>query len=315
MGPIVGCVGDLLVEIMRKNIDEPLGETGVFLGPFPSGASGIFIDAVARLGIDARFVGTVGNDDFGRLIIERFKRDGVDTSHIKRSDEYTTGVAFVTYFADGSRKFIYHLGNAATGQIYPDDVKPEYFFDVSYLHVVGSTMFINEQSAGACIEAMNIVKSRGGKVSFDPNFRPELLSEEEVTERFHPVLAKSDIMFPTTDELKILTGETDIKKACRKLLDTGFELVAIKQGKDGSSVYTTKEEFHVPAFKVKEIDPTGAGDCYCAGFLAGLIKGKDLKHTAQFANAVGALAVTKKGPMEGAPREEDVYKLLNQSSL
>jgi sugar/nucleoside kinase (ribokinase family) len=314
MRSIVGCVGDLLVEIMRQNRDEPLGETGIFIGPFPSGASGIFIDAVARLGIGARFVGTVGNDDFGELIINRFNRDGVDTSHIQRSDEYTTGVAFVTYFADGSRKFIYHLGNAATGQISPDNVKPEYFNDVSYLHVVGSTMFINEQSAGACIKAIDIVKSRAGKVSFDPNFRPELLSVEEVKERFHPVLTKSDIIFPTTDELKILTGEKDIKEACTKLLDTGFEIVAIKQGKDGSTVYTKKEEFHAPAFEVEEIDPTGAGDCYCAGFLAGLIKGLDLKHTALFANAVGALAVTKKGPMEGAPKEKEVDELLGQSS-
>jgi sugar/nucleoside kinase (ribokinase family) len=314
MRSIVGCVGDLLVEIMRQTRDEPLGETGVFLGPFPSGASGIFIDAVARLGIGARFVGTVGNDDFGELIINRFKRDGVDTSHIKRSDDYTTGVAFVTYFADGSRKFIYHLGNAATGQISPEDVKPEYFLNVDYLHVVGSTMFINEQSAGACIKAIDIVKGRGGKVSFDPNFRPELLSVEEVKERFHLVLTKSDIIFPTMDELKILTGETNIKKACTKLLETGFEIVAIKQGKDGSSVYTKEEEFHVPAFRVEEIDPTGAGDCYCAGFLAGLIKGMDVKHTALFANAVGALAVTKKGPMEGAPKEEKVNELLDRSS-
>ena len=72
----VGCIGDLLVEIMRKKVDEPLGEPGVFVGPYPSGASGIFIDAIARLGLEARFIGAVGNDDFGGLIIKRFKKDG-----------------------------------------------------------------------------------------------------------------------------------------------------------------------------------------------------------------------------------------------
>jgi len=90
MGAIVGCVGDLLVEIMRQEIDEPLGEPGVFVGPYPSGASGIFIDTIARLGLGARFIGAVGNDDFGRLVIRRFEQDGVDTSHIKVLNSDTT---------------------------------------------------------------------------------------------------------------------------------------------------------------------------------------------------------------------------------
>jgi len=311
MASNVCCVGDLLVEIMRPNVDEPLGEPGIFIGPYPSGASGIFIDAIARLGINARFIGTVGKDDFGQLIIKRFKRDGVDTSHIKIMKNYTTGVAFVTYFHDGNRKFIYHLGRAATGQIYQEDIDPDYLSDISYLHVVGSTMFINEQSTQACLKAVELVKKEGGKISFDPNLRPELISEQEVKDRFNPIIAKSDIIFPTYDEIKILTGETKIKEGCKKLFETGLEIVAIKQGKEGSTIFTEDNEFHFPAFHVEEIDPTGAGDCYCAGFLAGILKGMDLQKTARFANAVGALAVTRKGPMEGAPDLDKVNKLLS----
>lgn len=314
MASNVCCVGDLLVEIMRQNVDDPLGEPGVFVGPYPSGASGIFIDAIARLGITARFIGTVGQDDFGELIIKRFKEDGVDISHIKVMEDYTTGVAFVTYFSDGSRKFIYHLARAATGQIYPEDVEPDYLSDTSYLHVVGSTMFINDQSAEACLNAVELVKKAGGKISFDPNFRPELISAEAVKEKFQPIITKSDIIFPTHDEIRILTSRDDLKEACTRLLEIGIEIVAIKQGEKGSRIFTKNEEFYVPAFEVEEIDPTGAGDCYCAGFLAGILKGMDLKQTARFANAVGALAVTKKGPMEGAPTEEEVNKLLYSSS-
>jgi sugar/nucleoside kinase (ribokinase family) len=306
----VGCVGDLLVEIMRQKVDEPLGEPGTFVGPFPSGASGIFIDAAARLGLPARFVGAVGKDDFGELIVRRLDRDGVDTSRIKQLEDYTTGVAFVTYFRDGSRKFIYHLARAATGQIYPEDIDPDYFSGLDYLHIVGSTMFINEQSSKACMKAVEVVKDSGGKISFDPNFRPELLSEKQVRELFYPILKNSDIIFPTYDEIRILSEQKDIQIACEQLFKIGPQIIAVKEGKDGSTVYTKDDKCPVPAFKVEEVDPTGAGDCYCAGFLYGILNGMKIRETARFANAVGALAITKKGPMEGAPRLEEVNKLL-----
>jgi len=314
MNATVGCVGDLLVEIMRENIGDSLDRPGTFLGPYPSGASGIFIDAAARLGLGARFVGAVGKDDFGRLILNRFKADGVDTSHIKVLEKETTGVAFVTYFSDGSRKFIYHLAKAATGCIFPDDIDRAYFSDLRYLHIVGSTMFINTHSAEACVKAAHMVKNAGGKISFDPNFRPELLSKSEVKELFNPILALADIVFPTHEELAVLTGEKNIQKACDRLLDAGARMVAVKQGKRGSAVYTADEHVYVPAFRVDEIDPTGAGDCYCAGFLFGAVHEMGLEESARFANAVGALAVTRKGPMEGAPIMKEVRALLTRES-
>jgi len=310
----VGCVGDLLVEIMRERLDEPLDRPGVFVGPFPSGASGIFIDAIARLGINAFFVGVVGDDDFGKLIIRRFKEDGVDTSCIKILDDYTTGVAFVTYFSDGSRKFIYHVPRAATGQIYPDDVKEKYFSSLNYLHVVGSTMSINENCRKACRKAIDIVKKAGGKISFDPNFRPELVSEREIREFFDPILNLSDIVFPTWEEVEVLTGKKDLKRASLEILKKGPQIVAVKKGKEGSSIFTLEEEFHIPAFEVEEVDPTGAGDCYCAGFIAGIARGLDLKEAAKLANAVGALAVTKKGPMEGAPTWDEVNEFISSQN-
>ena len=313
MDGVVGCVGDLLVEIMRENVGDPLGEPGIFLGPFPSGASGIFIDAVARLGTSARFVGAVGNDDFGDLIINRFKDDGVDTSQIKIMDDFTTGVAFVTYFNDGSRKFIYHIPRAATGQIFPEDIDPVVFSDMSYLHIAGSTMSMNRHSAQACMKAIELVTGSGGKISFDPNFRPELISESEIQESFFPVIKKSQLIFPTEGEIAVLTGEKNLSKACGRLFEMGPEIIAIKQGKGGSTVYKGDEKISVPAFKVEEVDPTGAGDCYCAGFLNGIMRGLDIKDAATLANAVGALAVTRKGPMEGAPTLKEAQTLIQRT--
>ncbi len=312
MNATVGCIGDLLVEIMRENVGDPLDKPGIFLGPYPSGASGIFIDAISRLGINAYFIGAVGKDDFGKLIIERLKKDGVNTSKIKEMEDYTTGVAFVTYFNDRSRKFIYHLANAATGQIYPEDISSENICNYDYLHIVGSTISVNKNCRDSIEKAVKIINKSKGQITVDPNLRPEFLGNQSFKSLFNFIISKSYIVFPTEQELEALTEEKNLEKASHKLLDLGPEIIAIKQGEKGSTIYTSDENFHSPSFKVKEVDPTGAGDCYCAGFVSAIIKEMDLKNVARFANAVGALAVTKKGPMEGAPTIKEVNDFISK---
>jgi len=310
----VVCVGGLLVEVMRQKINEPLGARGTFVGPFPSGAAGIFVDAVAKLGIKSGLVGTVGKDDFGELIISRLEKDGVNISQIKMLDNYTTGVAFVTYFSNGNRRFIYHLSRAATVQIHPEDIKEDFLCNLKYLHLAGSIMFVNDHCRAACQKAVNIVKNLGGKVSFDPNFCPELFASIEEVKSFYDLFVSwSDIVLPTSEEVMMLTGRTNLKEACRDILKRGPEVVVVKQGKEGSTVFMPDKEFHVSPFEVEEVDPTGAGDCYCAGLVVGMLKGMGLREAARFASAVGALATAKKGPMEGAPTLDEVNQLIDSS--
>ena len=306
----VASIGEMLVEVMREKADQPLGMPGTFVGPFPSGAPAIFIDAVARLGVKSGFIGTVGDDEFGELILTRLKNDGVDTSYVRCLKDYTTGVAFVTYFSDGSRKFIYHLSRAASGKISLNQVNEDYLSKVKYLHIMGSSLSINEDSRKACYRAAEIVKDSKGKISLDPNLRPELLSIEEIREICKPILSICEIVLPSEEEVKLLTGEEDIEAACDKLLSYGPRIIALKQGKEGSVVITADQRIEVPSFKIDEVDPTGAGDCFDAGFIVGLLKGWTLKKVARFANAVGALAVTKKGPMEGVPFLNKVNEIL-----
>ena len=104
-------MGELLVEIMRPRADMSMFEAGEFLGPYPSGAPAIFIDTAARLGHQAGIIGGVGSDDFGKCLLDRLEKDGVDCRFVDKVDGIASGVAFVTYRGDGSRQFIYHIGN------------------------------------------------------------------------------------------------------------------------------------------------------------------------------------------------------------
>ena len=112
---MIWTMGEMIVEIMRDKVDQPLDKAGVFLGPYPSGAPAIFIDTAARLGQKAGIISGVGCDDFGKNLLDRLNADGVDTSLVLQDPTCSTGCAFVMYFSDGERKFIFHIGKHRPG--------------------------------------------------------------------------------------------------------------------------------------------------------------------------------------------------------
>jgi sugar/nucleoside kinase (ribokinase family) len=299
--PKVVAIGELLVEVMRVDVDQPLSEAGEFVGPFPSGAPAIFADAVARLGVPAGFIGVVGDDAFGNCVVGRLQQDGVDVTNVRKAPGYTTGIAFVSYRGDGSRSFVFHLRQSAAALLSPADVDPGQMEGVAYLHVTGSALSVGDSSRHACYAAVEACKRAGGRVSFDPNIRPELLGLERVREICEPVVRQCDLLLPSGPEATMLTGDADERNACRALVASGISIVALKRGAQGSTVFTAQETIEAEPIPVAEVDPTGAGDCYGGAFVVGLLEGWDLQVVARFANVVGALAVTRKGPMEGAP--------------
>lgn len=307
-------LGELLAEFIRKKVGATLDQLGDFVGPFPSGAPAIFADSVAKLGHSCGFIGAVGNDDFGKVVIRRLKRDGVDISRIRVLGDYPTGTAFVTYFEDGSRKFIFNLRHAAAGQLSPDDVDPKYLSGTKFLHVMGSALSVSDSSREACYKALGLVKENGGRVSFDPNLRPELLDIDLIRKICAPVLKDCDVILPNIMEARVLTGEKEPKKSARKFLDMGIGIVAIKMGKKGSMIATDEGAIQVPSFLIEEVDPTGAGDSYDAGLVCALLEGKGSKEAARFANAVGALSVAERGGMEGIATREDIEEFLTEQS-
>jgi len=305
-------IGECLVEIMRDKKDVPHHVPGTYLGPYPSGAPAIFVDACARLGLKAGIIGAVGRDDFGKLLLDRLKGDGVDVSRVKVLEDNTTGVAFVTYFSSGSRQFIYHIKHAAAGQIFPEDVNPAYVKGSRLLHLMGSSLSINDNCREACYKAMEVAKDHEKIITFDPNLRPELLDVSTIRKICRPVLEAARAVLPSRVEAEALTGVSDPIEAGRKILEYGPEVAVIKLGEKGSVAVTKGEVIKVPAIRVKEVDPTGAGDVYDAAFVLGLLNDWPLKKILRFANAAGAIKVTRFGPMEGPLSRKEVEELLRK---
>jgi sugar/nucleoside kinase (ribokinase family) len=294
----VWIMGELLVEVMRPKAGLTLEEIGPFLGPYPSGAPGIFIDTVARLGHSASIVSGVGDDEFGRCILERLESDGVRTDCVQVFPGRSTGVAFVTYFKDGSRRFIFHWdGTPAVMAQVPD---PAAILNPKFFHVMGCSLMANEDFRQRMFRAVEIFAARGARITFDPNIRFELLKDRAVEEIVGPVLRRCSILFPGEKELAILSGKDSAAEGARALFDRfPLELVVLKRGSRGCSIVSRERNIEVPAFRVKEVDPTGAGDCFDAGFLCGRLEGKDLEQSARMAAAAGAINAQAFGPMEG----------------
>jgi sugar/nucleoside kinase (ribokinase family) len=306
-GVEVAAVGELLVEVMRAAVGVPLSRPGEFLGPYPSGAPAIFADAAARLGHSSVIVGAVGMDDFGSCLLERLDADGVDTTRVLRIPSHTTGVAFVTYSEDGSRHFLFHLQHSAAALL--DGADLHSLAGVRFLHVCGSTLAVPSMRA-TCLRACEIVAGAGGKISFDPNLRPELIGGEQFREICAPVLERSYVVLPGEQEAELLAGIAGSEHAALRLLTEGPAIVVVKRGARGCSVFSSDRVFDSPAFPIEAVDPTGAGDCFDAGFVAGLLEGMTLADAATLANAAGALGASRRGPMEGAFFREDLDRFV-----
>jgi sugar/nucleoside kinase (ribokinase family) len=296
--PQVLTMGEMLVEIMRPRAGMALDVPGEFLGPFPSGAPAIFIDTTARLGVSAGIIGAVGSDDFGHCLLDRLAADGVDIRHVGRDGCGATAVAFVTYFDDGSRKFIFHIdGTPAVRSRFPgvDATGVPRFF-----HVMGCSLMANDEFRQEICRAAAAYHAHGARISFDPNIRPELLGERSLASLIGPVMERCAVLMPGVEELKLVSGEPRIDRAVEALFESpALEIIVLKRGKQGATVFTRDEVVEIASCNVREVDATGAGDCFDAGFLAGHLSGKSLSESGRIAAAAGALNAAAFGPMEG----------------
>ena len=307
-------MGELLVEIMRPREDIPLYESDYFRGPFPSGAPGIFISTAARLGHSTAIISGVGKDDFGENILRRLRHDGVDVSRVLVSDKGNTGVAFVTYFADGERKFLFYMDNSPCVMAKaPDDMTG--FEDTKFMHVMGCSLMSDVNFAREILKTVNMMKAHGVKISFDPNVRLEMMRDKSVLNMLHEVFDNSSILMPGVSELKMFTGKEDINTAIESVFDNpALEILVLKNGSKGSQIYTRNGlEVSQPVYKVIQEDATGAGDSYDAAFICGIAEGKTLAEAAKMGAAAGALNAAAFGPMEGKINPDSIRQMIENN--
>lgn len=301
-GAKIGCIGDLLVELVCSTKNGRHRVRSNYSGPYPSGAAGIFIDQAALAGGRCIFVGAVGDDAFGQVVLDRLIEHGVDTSLIKVVKGVPTGTAFVSYNDDGSRDFVYNIILSAAAQFDADEptIAALAAFGLDTMHVSGSAL----GDAGMAAKVLRVCKAlhaKGVRISFDPNVRKELIGNPAYFNSVREMVGISSVFLPSEEDAFTLFPERDLSDYAAELFARGADYVVLKKGENGCEGVSRKgERVSFPAHRVEVLDPTGAGDCFCATFVTLIASGAfDFRQAMERANAAGALAVTKVGPMEG----------------
>jgi sugar/nucleoside kinase (ribokinase family) len=299
-------IGEIVVEVMATEPGRGFLEPLSLVGPFPSGAPAIFIDQVGRLGQPCGMVGRVGDDDFGRVNLDRLAADGVDVSAIAVDPAAATGSAFVRYRPDGDRDFVFNIRQSANAGIALDDAARALIAGADHLHVMGSSLF-SPALVAATEAAVAAIKAKGGTVSFDPNIRRELLDAPGMRGALAGLLARCDLFLPSGPELMLFAEAADEAAAIAEILARGVRAVVVKRGAAGADYHDGSGlAVRQPGFAVEELDPTGAGDCFGAAFVVFWLRGLPPAEALRFAAAAGARAVTRRGPMEGASTQPEL---------
>ncbi|ADQ06244.1 PfkB domain protein [Caldicellulosiruptor hydrothermalis 108] len=298
-------IGEAMV-VFNPTASGPLRYVNNFVKKV-GGAEANFAIGIVRLGHKAGWISKLGNDEFGKCILSVIRGEGVDTSQVKFDPEAPTGIYFKEIREYGETKVYYYRRGSAASRLTPEDLDPDYIGSAKYLHVTGITPALSESCYLTIKEAIKIAKSRGVKISLDPNIRLKLWSKEQARRVIMELAEQADIVLPGITEGEILVGEKNPENIAKKFLDLGVSIVVVKLGEKGAYYATKDESGYVSGFPIeKVVDPIGAGDGFAAGFIAGLLKNYSLKEAVKLANAVGAIATTVIGDFEGLPTMEEV---------
>ena len=274
------------------------------------GVTGNNLTQVARLGAQAGWLGLIGDDESGRLITRAFAEDGLDLSGIEVVQGEKSTFTWIPVDAQGER-CIYMFPNV-NGKLSAEQVRTRFAS-----HIKRAKHFHTEASQlplAPVREGMRIAKEAGVRVIFDLDVAPSyfaqahLGSERELTEALQLV----DVLKPCKAAARELTGETDYEKMAAKLLELGPSLVAITMGGEGALVASAAAMQPVPAFQVKVVDSTGAGDAFMGGFSFALLQGWEHRRAGLFANACAAICCTKVGARAMGRRAEVVELIKKQ---
>ena len=299
-------IGEPMIEFNQTRPGEPN-----YLQGYGGDTSNMII-AAARQGARAAYVTRIGDDEFGRKFRALWKDEGVDTKGVGIDPDAHTGVYFVTHDAQG-HAFSYLRAGSAASRMRPQDLPLALIRGARYVHASGISMAISACACDAVLAAFEAARAAGAKIAFDPNVRLKLWPLARARATVNAAAAMADYFFPSIEDARALSGLEDPDALIAWAHRLGAEAVCLKLGADGVIVSDDSRREHIEGHKVKAVDTTGAGDCFCGVTLARLAAGDGLFEAARYANAAAALATTGFGAVAPLPRPESVRRLLATS--
>ncbi|XP_077226658.1 fructokinase-2-like [Tasmannia lanceolata] len=315
---LVVSFGEMLIDFVPTISGVSLAEAPGFLKA-PGGAPANMAIAVARLGGRSAFIGKLGDDEFGHMLSNILKENGVDNKGVLFDPKARTALAFVTLRSDGDREFMFYRNPSADMLLTESELNLEIIRKAKIFHY-GSISLITEPCRSAHLRAMEVAKDAGAILSYDPNLRlPLWPSPEKARDQIMSIWDRADIIKVSEVELEFLTGTDSLAdEVAMSLWHPGLKLLLVTLGEKGCKYYTKDFRGTVDGISVKTIDTTGAGDAFIGSVLCQIVDNQSviedegrLREVLKFANACGAITTTKKGAIPALPNEAEVLKLLH----
>jgi 2-dehydro-3-deoxygluconokinase len=315
-------LGECLVSLVATR-PGPLAEATAF-DRFVAGAEANVAVGLVRLGHRAAFIGRVGQDGFGETIRRQLRGEGVDTTHLATDPDGPTGVMVRERPGLVPAQVLYLRRGSAGSRLTADDVDAAAaagtFEDARWLHLTGITPALSADARAAAEHAAALARERGLTISLDLNLRRRLWSDEAAAPVLRGLAAEVDVLLGSSEELAVAAGldGNDPVTLARACLDLGPRVVVAKLGSRGAAIVARDEVDPIerPAVPLPAVvDPVGAGDAFCAGFIAARLEGADLADSLDAANACGAAAAAALGDQTGLPDRDRLAAILRSQGI
>ncbi|MEI7615211.1 MAG: PfkB family carbohydrate kinase [Actinomycetota bacterium] len=308
-------LGEAFIDFFAAQSGFKLSEVSNFIR-VPGGAPANVAVGAAKLGAKSSFIGRVGDDYFGRFLEDTLKLNNVDTSLMQFDNYARTGLAFVAVPTPTTQQYLFYRNPGADMMLSADEFDASKIQKTKIFHF-GSISLISNPSREATLKAVDIAKSGGAIISYDPNLRMSLWPEGVSPKRqLKEVINLADVIKLNDTEIKFIFEDKSIDEGISEILSLGPKLCILTMGSEGS-VYATKDfRGSVKTFlDVPAVDTTGCGDSFVAALLVGIIEEnfdlilkneKSVIEIIKRASAAATLTSTKKGVIPALPTKGEV---------
>lgn len=268
-----------------------------------AGAESNVAIGLARLGHQVSWIGSLGADTYGELILRSLLAENVDVGGVRRLTDRATGLLVSRPAGMGAFSVDYHRTESAGRQFSAEQI--DYLFSLKprIVHLTGITPALGEVARQATVTVAERAREAGIPVSFDVNFRSRLWAAREAQPVLAQIAGAASIVCGGPEELELLTGESDVSAGVEALLAAGVQTVVTKDS-GSATAYSANSTTTRASNNVTVRDTIGAGDAFVAGFLSGVLDGADPGTCLERGHLCGAFAVGSIGDWEGAPTRE-----------
>lgn len=297
------CIGEPMLEFSQQP-QLPDGRI-LYQQSFGGDTANVAV-AAARQGTKTAYVSAVGRDAAGDALIALWAEEGVDASHIRRSDSHPTGLYFVNHGPEGHRFNYLRSGSAAT-TLAPADIPEKTIAAARIIFASGISLAISPSAADSVFHAFAIARQNGVAIALDTNYRAALWAPRRAAAMIHAAVGEADIAMPSMDDALALTGLTDPDAVLDFYLGLGPGLVLLKMGAEGVYLGTPEMRLRIPPFPAAAVDANGAGDTFCGAAMARLLLGDTPEDAAHYAAAAAAISTTGYGAVAPIPRTPEIW--------